>query len=231
MRADEIMTRDVCAVGPETPLAEIARNLVERSISAVPVVDDGNRVIGMVSEGDLLRRHETGTERRRSWWLQVFVDSDTLAREYVKSHGLKAQDVMTRYVHCVPETATLADIADLLERHRIKRVPVVRAGRLVGIVSRGDLVRAFLRLKPGEPIEEASASDRSIRQELAARLKREGWADSIYVLSTVKDGIVELSGLVRSEDQRKGLLVLAGTIPGVKKVEDHLKLHTRYHGA
>lgn len=229
MRASDIMTSDVCTVGPDTPLTEVARRLVERRISAVVVVDEGG-VVGIVSEGDLMRRQETQTEHHRSWWLRLFVDNDTLAHEYVQSHGLTARDVMTRHVFGVHADTPLAEVADVLEKHAIKRVPVVDNGKLVGLVSRGDLVRAFLH-KRQDSDTAAQRSDGEIRTELEARMKRESWADTIYVNSVVHDGVVELSGLIQSEDQRQGLRVLAETIPGVKRVEDNLRFRTRFHGA
>ena len=129
MKAKDVMTHSVLTVSPGTPVDEIARLLLERHISAVPVVDATNRILGIVSEGDLMRRPETGTERRLSWWLRIVADRDTLARAYTRSHGSDAQSIMTRHVVTVNEDAELADIAQLLEKKRIKRVPVVQIGR------------------------------------------------------------------------------------------------------
>src|SRR5215471_1029377 len=141
MRAMDVMTTNVITVGPDTSVQEVAKTLSERNISGVPVVDAANRLVGIVSEGDLLHRVETGTDRRvqrrrRSWWLDTIGSDEELARDYVKSHGRTAGDVMTRDVITVSETAQLGDIANLLETKKIKRVPVVRDGTLVGIVSR-----------------------------------------------------------------------------------------------
>lgn len=220
MQASDIMTTEVWTVGPDTPLQDLAKLLVDRRISAVPVLDSERRVIGIVSEGDLLRRQETATEQRRSWWLEMFANRDALAREYVKAHGMQAHHVMTRHVLCASETMTLGEIADLLDHHKIKRVPVVRDGRLVGIVSRSDLVRAFLVAGRKQPDAALPANDRRIRAELQRRLREQPWSHSSYLQSVVHDGVVEFFGVTRSEDERRALEVLAETIPGVTRVED-----------
>ena len=146
MKAQDIMTREVATVRPETSVREIAALMMEKNISGVPVVSDDGAIVGIVSEGDLLHRAEVGTERKHKWWFQIFADSDAAAREYAKAHGLSARDVMSRYVISVRDDADLRDVADILDSHRIKRVPVLHDGRLVGIISRRDLVRA---LSPG----------------------------------------------------------------------------------
>jgi CBS domain-containing protein len=223
----DVMTRDVVVAGPETPVTEIAKRLVERRISAVPVVGADGTVVGIVSEGDLLRRREIGTERHASWWLEVFGDADALARDYTKAHGLVAADVMSSPVVCVEEKAALATCADMLQAHRIKRVPVLRRGKLVGIVSRADVVRALVMhasvaAKPAD----GAPNDRTIERTLRERMNAESWAKSGFVNAVVRGGTVELRGYARSEDQRRGLQVLAREIPGVRAVEDHLTVGT-----
>ena len=143
MHAIDVMTSEVISVDENATVPAVARLLAERGISAVPVVDKDNQVIGMVSEGDLLHRAETGTERRRAWWLDMMASTNRLAGDYIKSHSVQVKDVMTRNVLSVTETTPVADIALLLETNRIKRVPVVRDGKLVGIVSRANLVQAL----------------------------------------------------------------------------------------
>ena len=145
MRAADVMTSEVITVGENASVQEAAKLMAEHGISAVPVVDRDNCVIGMVSEGDLLHRAEIGTERRRSWWLDIMASTNRLAGEYVKAHSGKVRDVMTRDVVSVTEEAPVAGIAILLETHRIKRVPVLRDGKLAGIVSRANLVRGRWR--------------------------------------------------------------------------------------
>ena len=221
MRAMDVMTSEVITVDENASVQAVAKLLAERGISAVPVVDKANRVIGMVSEGDLLHRAETGTERRRSWWLEMMASTNKLAGDYVKSHSGKVKDVMTRDVVSVIETTPVADIAILLETNRIKRVPVVRDGKLVGIVSRANLVRA-LGMTINEP-GSAEADDRTIREKLLAELKAQRWAEVSPANVTVKDGVVHLWSSYLSEQEKRALLVAAENIPGVRRVEDHMR--------
>jgi CBS domain-containing protein len=229
MIARDIMTKQVHTVRPDAPVADIAKLLLDNGISAVPVVDGDDHVIGIVSEADLVRRHEIGTEKRRPWWLQLFEPSGTLASEYVRGHAAKAHEIMARPVFCVDETAAVGEVADVLEGHGVKRVPVVRAGKLVGIISRRDLVRAFATAAPSPAADRAS--DNRIRAELSARLKQQPWAQSLYVQSQVHDGVVDFWGFADSEEQRRGLTVLAETITGVKGVVNRLTVGMNVLGA
>ncbi len=226
MKAKDIMTTKVVAVGPQMPVNAIAALLLERHISAVPVIDEDRRLLGIVSEGDLMRRTETG--RRRSWWLATFGETQNLARDFVKTHGQRAQDVMTRDVVTVAEETPVAEIAELLERKGVKRVPVVRDNRLIGIVSRADLLRglAVRGLKPMTPV---APDDESIRLRFVSILEREPWADPHLLSIVVDHGVVHLWGLVRSAEERQALRVAAETIPGVRSVEDHLRLSSEEH--
>lgn len=223
MIAKDVMTTNVVTVEPETAVSDIAKLLLERNISAVPVVDLEGKIAGIVSEGDLMRRPESDTEtRRRSWWLSLIADSDTLAGEYAKSHGRRASDVMTGNVISVEEETPLSEIAQTLEEKHIKRVPVVRDGELVGIVSRADLLRGLATHK-AEQSAPVSESDQSIQEKLRDSLRREPWLSPTFVNATVSDGIVHLWGMVESEAQDKALRIVAEAIPGVKAVEDHLR--------
>jgi CBS domain-containing protein len=222
MHAVDVMTSEVISVDENATVPAVARLLAERGISAVPVVDKDNRVIGMVSEGDLLHRAETGTERRRSWWLDVMTSTNKLAGDYIKSHSGKVKDVMTRNIISVTETTPVADIALLLETNRIKRVPVVRDGKLVGIVSRANLVRA-LAMTIDEPPRAAEADDRKIRDRLLAELKAQRWAEVAPANVTVKDGVVHLWSSYLSEQEKRALVIAAENIPGVRRVEDHMR--------
>src|SRR5437867_2374306 len=186
MRAMDVMTSEVITVDENATVPEAAKLLAEYGISAVPVVDKGNRVIGMVSEGDLLHRAETGTERRRSWWLEMMASTNQLAGEYLKSHSGRVKDVMTRDVISVTDTTPVADIAVLLETNRIKRVPVLQDGKLAGIVSRANLVRA-LAMTVNERASSDETDDRAIRDKLLAELKAQKWAEASPANITVKD--------------------------------------------
>jgi CBS domain-containing protein len=227
MRAMDVMTSDVITVKGDASIPEVARVLADRGISAVPVVDDQNRVIGMVSEGDLLHRTETGTERRRAWWLELVASTNQLATDYIRSNSGLVKDVMTCDVLSVSETTPVADIAILLEANRIKRVPVLRDGRLVGIVSRANLVRA-LAMTTSEPFGTAEADDRAIRDKLLAELRAQKWAEVSPANVTVKDGIVHLWSSYYSEPEKRALIVAAENIPCVRRVEDHMRVTGKY---
>jgi CBS domain-containing protein len=221
MRAVDVMTTVVITVDENASVQAAAKLLAEYGISAVPVVDKDNRVIGMVSEGDLLHRAETGTERRRSWWLEMMTSTNQLAAEYIKSHSGKVRDVMTRDVISVTETTTVADIAVLLETHRIKRVPVLRNGKLVGIVSRANLVRALAMTVNQQP-SCSEADDRAIRDKLA-ELKAQKWAEVSPANVTVKGSVVHLWSSYLSEQEKRAVAVAAENTPGVRRVEDHMR--------
>jgi len=227
MLARDVMTTDVATVAAHTPVEEVARFLLERGISGAPVVDDDHRVIGIVSEGDLLHRAEIGTERQRSWWLSWFASREEVASDYVKSHGRRAADVMSKNVVTVSEDTPLAELAELLERRRIKRVPVVQDGRLAGIVSRADILRA-LAAHGRDALKAPSGDDRAIREQFFARMEKEGLPRPAVVNVVVADGVVNLWGFVDTEQERDALRVLAESIPGVTRVEDHLATNPRY---
>jgi CBS domain-containing protein len=228
MDAREVMTRDVITVGPDNTVAEIATLLVRHRISAVPVVEGDNSVIGIVSQTDLAHRGETDTEKRRKWWLEVFADPDIKAREYVKSHGVRARDVMTRHVVSVPPKASLAEVADLLDRNRVRQVPVLDNGKLVGMISRTDLVRRLAEVAIVASAERPSNG--ALQKAIWDEIKAQTWLKSAYVSLTVADGVVELWGSVETDDQRQALRVLVEGVKGVRKVEDHVSVFPRVVG-
>ena len=219
LTANDVMTTEVVTVSPETLVPDVARLLHERGISGVPVVDTHGEMIGIVSEGDLIGHAGTVGEQRRSWWLRLLTGEDALARDYAKTHARTTKDVMTTRVITVPDTASLADIAGRMEKHGIKRVPVVCDGRLIGIVSRGNLLQA---LAATDISKDVSADDRTIRERLIADLRAQPWASMLTKNIVVENGAVHLFGFVRSEDERSALRVAAENVPGVTKVEDHL---------
>lgn len=221
MDAADIMTPDVITVHPDTPLQQVIALMLENRISGVPVVD-GDSLVGIISEGDLLRRVELGTQPRHSHLLEALSGADALASEYARTHGRKAAEVMTVDVVTVEDTTPIAVIARVLETHHIKRVPVLRAGKLVGIVSRANLLRALAtRLQEVPP---PLPNDRRIRMTLFNELMRHKWGSRVAQLDvTVQDGVVNLWGLVSSEEQRMAVRVTAENIPGVTRVEDHLE--------
>ena len=225
MNAADVMVSKVITVGPDASVATIAETLLANRISAVPVIDDNSALLGIVSEGDLIHRVETGTERPRAWWLEFFIGKDALAREFIKSHGRKAADVMTRPVITVKPDTPLGELASLLEKHRIKRVPVVKGGKIVGIVSRANLVQALVTLGTGiKP--SASANDSILRADLLGRLRLQPWwTNSINVI--VKEGIVELWGYVDSQAASDAIRIAVEEAPGVRQVSNNLAIEIR----
>ena len=222
MRAMDVMTTAVVTIGPDTAVHDLAKLLSERGISGVPVVDNG-RLVGIVSEGDLLHRAETGTERRtarRRWrWFDSAFEE---ARDYVKSRGRTVRDIMTREVISAGEEADLAEVATLMETKRIKRVPVLRDGRLVGIISRANLVRALAAIDR-EPATGVTGDDRDIRAKLLTELNGREWARVWPEEIVVQDGIVHLwVSDTRSAVEREALRVAAENVSGVNRVEEHV---------
>jgi CBS domain-containing protein len=221
MKVSEVMTRDVVVARPQTTVRDVAALMVQKRISGVPVVDGEGRLVGILSETDLLHRAETGTEKRHKWWLSALIDDDRLAREYAAAHARRAEDIMTRQVVTVDPDADLAFVADLLDRRKLKRVPVVKDGRVVGIITRGDMVRALemsqSALKAPLPRDTAE-----LVQSINERMRRAKWLDSSLVSVSVKDGVAELTGLVASHDQRRALRVLVEDTPGVVRVDDNM---------
>lgn len=216
MQAQDVMTPWVATIGAGATVQEAAKLMIERGISALPVVDARDRVIGIVSEGDLARRRELGTDAPRSWWLSLFAEG--AASDYVKTHGRSVRDVMNRPVVSVRRATPLKEIARLLEKHRIKRVPVLEAGRLVGIVSRADLVRHLATLQP--PPAPRASGDRALRRRVLEQLVKSG-VQLLYVNVTVEGGSAHLWGGVRSAAEQRALRVAARSVHGVRKVEDH----------
>lgn len=224
MKARDVMTRNVRTVTLTTPVRKIAQLLVARRISAVPVVDKRRHVLGIVSEGDLLRRTEAGTVKRRTWWSDLLHEPSTKAREFVKSNGARARDVMTQSVVCAGPTTDVADVASLMEKWDIKRVPIVQSGKLVGLVSRGDLLKAVGRTKPAARVK---VKDDALRARLQDKLRGATWANGALINFVVETGKVELFGLVNSKDQRDAARVLAENTAGVRSVTDRLSLAPR----
>src|SRR5690242_18465383 len=218
MHAADVMSPDVICAGPDTSLAELVRLMLDNDVSGVPIVEDG-RVIGMVSEGDLLRRTEPESETRPSRWLELLTSSDRLAADYAKSHGRKASEIMTRDVVTVDAATPITEVAHLLEARHIKRVPVVRDERLVGIISRRNLLQA-LATALAAPV--ADADDRTIRGAFYAELQRQAWATPSSVNAVVTDRVVHLWGLATDETVRQAIVVVAENVPGVRGVEDHM---------
>jgi CBS domain-containing protein len=220
MQARDVMVSPVITVAKISTVRDVAKILLKNRISAVPVVDNVGKVVGIVTESDLMHRAEAGTEHPYSWWVHFLAGDATIAADYVKSHAAKVEDVMTSdVVTATPETP-LYEIAALLEEHQIRRVPIVnKDGSLVGIVSRANLIQVVASARPKL---EMTFPDSTIRQKLLDELKKQSWAHTHNLGVTVTNGIVDLWGYAESGDQRKAIRVAAEAIPGVTVVNDHL---------
>ncbi|MBY0338504.1 MAG: CBS domain-containing protein [Acetobacteraceae bacterium] len=213
------MTPDVITVPPETPIVAMARLMAERGISAVPVLGQQGEVMGVVTEADLIRRLAGEEDKPASWFKTFFMDPGAEAERFARTHGQTASDVMTESVVTVGEDDTVAHCAHIMEERGIRRVLVVTDGRLRGIVSRADLLRALV----APPTSSDDLSDDRIRRAVMAAMRKQPWADSFYTLVDVKDGVVEFHGFMRDEGVKRGLRVLAETVPGVKGVLDNTR--------
>lgn len=229
MRASDVMTTGVITVSPEMPILDVAHLLLERRISAVPVVDKDGSLLGIVSEGDLIHRHENKTERKMRWWQALVETSGDAARAYTRAHGRHAGDVMTEKVQTVTEDTSLSEIADLLEAHRIKRVPVMRGDRVVGIVSRANLLQALVARPEHPPAESVAVpDDAGIREAIITEIRDNLMGDA-EINVVVSNGLVSLWGSIDSEAQRRAVIIAAENADGVARVEDHLGAPVRGH--
>ena len=219
MQARDLMSSNLVVVPPDTPVAAIAELLAARGISAVPVVDGAGKPVGIVTEGDLIRRLADRPRGPLGWFLDMFRDPKPLITQFSKAHGRVARDVMSAALVTAAETDTPERIAQLMEKHQIRRVPVVHDGKLVGIVSRADLLRAVLRPQP-DTTTTAQREDREILRAVIAAMREQPWTDTFWVYPNVEGGVVTLYGYARSEALRDGLRLLAQSVPGVQRVED-----------
>lgn len=219
MKAADVMATNVITVRLDTPVAMIAEVLLANRISAVPVVNEKDVLVGIVSEGDLIHRVEAGTERQRVWWLELLTGKEILAHEFVMSHARKAADVMTRPVVSVQPDTPLGDIASLLEKHRIKRVPVVTNGKIAGIVSRANLIQALVNHAKAS---DASVDDLTLHSDILEQLRSKPWVDPSTINVVVNNGTVELWGIVDSETEKDAIRVAVEVTPGVRQVANKL---------
>jgi CBS domain-containing protein len=219
MKARDVMVSPVITVNPGLLIKDLVRIFLERRISAVPVVDDGSQLVGIVSEGDLIHRVEAETERRHPWWLRTFMAPSTLAAEYNKAHGQKVSDIMVRNVITAEPDTPLHEIAALLEKNAIKRVPIVKNGQIVGIVTRANLVQVVASSRKGLDIQ---PSDAAIRDRLFNHLKEQPWAHTSLLNITVRDGVVDLWGMTTSKTEKDAVRIAAESIKGVRAVNNNL---------
>lgn len=220
MNAGDVMTQNIVSVDPGDSVSHAVGLMLERRISGVPVIDATGALVGMLTEGDLLRRAEIGTQKRRARWIEFLIGPGRLAEDYVRSAGRRVSEVMTTPVHTVSENTPLPEVVKIMESRQVKRLPVLRGQQVVGILSRANLLRALVSMaRESTP---ANLNDSSIRQQLLAELGKQSWAPVALVDVIVKDGVVHLWGTLTEERQRQGIRVVAENTPGVKRVEDHL---------
>lgn len=221
MHAGQVMSPIVLAVSLDASIYDAAEVMVSGEVSALPVLDGNGRLAGILSEADLMHRPEIGTVPRKGWLQRAFGDSGKSAEEYVTLHSRRVRDVMTREVVTVDEKAPLSEVAQLMDRHKIKRVPVMRGETVVGIVSRGNLLRGLLSRDPQQPA--SAPSDEALRRAVEAAVKGQPWESPYPVNTVVNAGVVHLWGLVASDASSQAYRVAAENVPGVRKVENHLR--------
>ncbi|WP_392709699.1 CBS domain-containing protein [Rhizobium ruizarguesonis] len=227
MLVQAIMTSPPITVPASCSVAEAAKRMLDNKISGLPVVDANGALVGIVSEGDFLRRSELNTERKRSWLLEWLTSPGKIADEYVRTHGRRVEEMMTVPVSAIAPTASIADAVSLMERQDVKRLPVVADGRLVGIVARSDLLRALSQALPAAAV---SAGDAQIQAAIDAELARQSWSRNGFIHCRVANGVAELSGTIFDERERLAAKVAVENVAGVTSIKDQLVWVDPYYG-
>jgi len=227
MLIQEIMNAPAITVSPKTSVADAAKIMLDHHVSGLPVVDAGGKLVGIVSEGDFLRRGELHTERKRSWLLDILTSPGKLADEYVLSHSRRVEDVMTAEVVTIAPDAMLSVAVNLMEKHGIKRLPVAVQGKVIGIVCRSDLLRVLAAVLPTQKVQ---ASDDDIEKAVITELSHQSWSRNGFIKVSVQNGVVELSGTIFDERERLAARVAAENVPGVRSVTDQIAWIDPYLG-
>jgi CBS domain-containing protein len=220
MRANQIMTQHVITIGADAPIVEAVDAMLRHHIGGLPVVDADGGLIGIISEGDFIRRAEIGTPRKRGRWLSFLVGPDRVAADFVHDHGRKVGEIMTPDPLTISEDTPLDELVEIMESNKVKRLPVVRGNRLVGIVTRSDFLPTLADLARHAP--SPSADDDRLREQVIAAIEGAAWAPCRLKV-TARDGVVSLSGVVAGKNARQAAIVAAENVPGVKKVLDNLE--------
>jgi CBS domain-containing protein len=225
MRAYEIMTPRVITVGTDATIVEAIETLLRHHISGLPVVDEAQRLVGIISESDFLRRAETGTQHKHGRWLSLLIGTDRVAAEFAHDNGRKVGDIMTPNPRTVSEDAPLDQVVQIMESGNVKRVPVMRGDRMVGIITRSDFLDAVASM--ARRIPETNADDAQLRNEVINALRRAPWRPCRLHVA-VRDGVATLHGVVRNETARKAAIVTTENVPGISRVLDHLRIPDPY---
>jgi len=224
----DVMTRNCITIAPDATVEDAVNLMLERHISGLFVLDKAGTLAGVVTEGDLLRRDELGTQRNRPWWLRLLASPARQAHDFTKANGRHVRDVMTEDVVCIAQDSPLEDVVEVMEKHRIKRLPVTADGKVIGVVSRADLLRALIgRVRNAEPL---ASDDRTIRTAIMAALESQSWAPTTTLNVTVADRVVDIWGTITNEEERRGIRVIAENAPGVQAVHDHMVYIEPYTG-
>jgi CBS domain-containing protein len=219
MKASDVMTRRVVSVDPNASILEAVRLMLQNQISGLPVIDAKGALVGILTEGDFLRRAELGTAQHGPRWLEFLLGPGRLANEYVRASGRKVSEIMTTELKTIAADTALDEVVRLMEQNHIKRLPVMHEGKVVGIISRANLLHALASIAT-EMAQRPVGNDETIRDRLLTELEGQPWAPRINVI--VRDGIVELWGTITDERERQAFMVAAENVPGVKQVRDHL---------
>ncbi len=228
MLAADVMTRNVISIAPEATVEDAAKLMLARGISGLFVVDKAGDLAGVITEGDLLRRDELGTERHRPWWLRLLVSPSRQAEDFTRANARHVRDVMVQDVISVADDTALEAVVAVMEKNGIKRVPVTKEGRVVGVVSRSDLLRALVgRMRDAAPLD---TSDTAVRTAILDALDHQSWAPMTTLNVTATAGVVDIWGTITSESERSAIRVIAENTPGVKQVHDHMVYVEPYTG-
>jgi CBS domain-containing protein len=224
----DVMTRHCITIAPDATVEQAVNIMLSRHVSGLFVVDKAGTLAGVVTEGDLLRREEIGTQRNRPWWLRLLASPARQAEDFTRANGRHVRDVMTEDVVAVGEDASLEQVVALMERNRVKRLPVTAENKVIGVVSRADLCRALIgRVRNVAPM---AVDDRSIRTAILNSLEAQPWAPMTTLNISVADGVVDIWGTITNEPERRGIRVIAENTEGVKAVNDHLVYIEPYTG-
>ena len=224
----DVMTRHCITIAPDATVEEAVNLMLSRHISGVFVVDKTGHLAGVITEGDLLRRDELGTQHNRPWWLRLFVSPARQAADFTRANGRHVRDVMTEDVISIAQDAPLEGVVTAMEANRIKRLPVTADGKVVGVVSRTDLLRALIgRARTSDPLP---VDDRTIRAAIMTALEAQSWAPMTTLNVTVANAVADVWGTITNEEERRAIHVVVENTAGVKEVHDHLVYIEPYTG-